>query len=51
MLDIILQCLDDNLLMAGQDFERLPTTYVIFVTESDVLKGGRLCYHIDLYRS
>ena len=33
--------------MAGQDFERLPTTYVIFVTESDVLKGGRLCYHID----
>lgn len=39
--------LDCNLLMAGQDFERLPTTYVIFVTESDVLKGGRLCYHID----
>ena len=39
--------LDCNMLVAGQDFERLPTTYVIFVTENDVLKGGRLCYHID----
>ena len=32
--------LDTNLLNKGEDFDRLPETYIIFITERDVLKGG-----------
>jgi predicted transposase/invertase (TIGR01784 family) len=39
--------IDGNELKAGKDFEKLPETYVIFITEHDVLKGGKPIYHID----
>lgn len=39
--------LDTNLLLPRQKFSELPETYVIFITEHDVLKGGLPLYHID----
>ena len=27
---------------AGQEFEELPTTYIIFITEKDIWKGGKI---------
>lgn len=39
--------LDLNSLEKGDDFEHLPETYVIFITENDVLKFGLARYHID----
>lgn len=39
--------LDLNALKKGDDFEMLPETYVIFITENDVLKLGLSIYHID----
>lgn len=39
--------LDLNSLKKGDNFENLPETYVIFITENDVLGGGKAKYHID----
>ena len=39
--------LDANYLDKGADFKALPEIYVIFITEHDVLKGGKQVYHID----
>lgn len=39
--------LDANSLKPSQDFNKLPETYVIFITEHDVLKKGKPIYHID----
>ena len=39
--------LDANSLLPRQDFDKLPETYVIFITEHDVLKGGLPLYHIN----
>ena len=39
--------IDANELKASQDFEKLPETYVIFITEHDVLGGGKPIYHIN----
>lgn len=39
--------LDTNLLLPRQKFSELPETYVIFITEHDVLKAGLPLYHID----
>lgn len=39
--------IDANALKSGEDYKNLPETYVIFVTENDVLKGGRPIYHIE----
>ena len=39
--------LDANLLLAGEDFEKLPETYVIFITERDVLKKGIPLYRVE----
>lgn len=39
--------LDVNLLLAGEDFEELPETYVIFITERDVLKRGLPLYRVE----
>ena len=33
--------------MEEQDFDALPETYVIFITENDVLNGGKPLYHIE----
>lgn len=39
--------LDANALLAGDDCEDLPETYIIFITEHDVLKGNLPIYHIE----
>lgn len=39
--------LDANALSAGDDFAALPETYVIFITERDVLKLGEPIYFIE----
>lgn len=41
--------LDSNSLPAGYDIRELVETYVIFITQSDVLAGNRSIYHIDRY--
>ena len=39
--------IDGNVLKTSKDFEKLPETYVIFITEHDVLGGGKPIYNID----
>lgn len=38
--------LDVENLNAGQEFEELPTTYIIFITEKDIWKGRKAIYHV-----
>ena len=39
--------MDAHLLKAGDDFSKLPESYVIFITENDVMKGGLPIYFIE----
>lgn len=39
--------MDANLLEKGTDFEALPETYVIFITENDVIGEGEAVYEIE----
>ena len=39
--------LDANLTDAGDDYDALNETYVIFITENDVLKAGLPIYHVE----
>lgn len=39
--------IDANITLPGDHYENLPETYVIFVTENDVLGGGLPLYHIE----
>ena len=39
--------IDDQVLIAGDSYEVLPETYVIFITENDVIGKGRPIYHIE----
>lgn len=39
--------MDANAVFLGEDTECLPETYVIFITEHDVLKGNLPIYHIN----
>lgn len=39
--------IDANLLLSGEKTEKLPETYVIFITENDVIGVGEPVYHID----
>lgn len=39
--------LDQDSLSSGEDWEKLPETYVIFITENDVLEHGLPLYHIE----
>ena len=39
--------IDANIFDRNADFRSLPDTYVIFITEHDVLAGGKQIYHID----
>lgn len=39
--------LDANTLKKSEDYDKLPESYVIFITRDDVLKGDRLIYHMD----
>ena len=39
--------MDADIALPGEDTEKLPETYVILITENDVLKGKLPLYHID----
>lgn len=39
--------LDANSLLPGMEFNSLPETYVIFITERDIIGQGEPIYHID----
>ena len=39
--------LDANVLLAGEETDKLPETYVIFITENDVLGRNKPIYHIQ----
>lgn len=39
--------MDANLLQKGEDFDQLPGTWVIFITENDVMGRGRPLYPIE----
>ena len=41
--------IDSKIMETGTDFEELPETFVIFITEKDVLGEGRPLYHIERY--
>ena len=41
--------MDINLLQKGEDFDELPETYVVFITEHDVIGKGRPLYHVGRY--
>lgn len=41
--------MDANLLQKGEKFDDLPETYVVFITEYDVLGKGKPLYHIGRY--
>ncbi len=41
--------MDANITEPGDDFEKLRESYVIFITETDVLKNGKAIYHIERY--
>lgn len=39
--------IDSDTLLVGDDYSKLPESFVIFITESDVLKGNQPLYIID----
>ena len=39
--------IDANTILPGDDMKELPETYVIFITENDVLGKGKPIYHIN----
>ena len=41
--------MDANLLQKGEDFDTLPETYVVFITEHDVIGDGQPLYQIERY--
>lgn len=41
--------IDSDILPAGVDVELIAETYVIFITENDVLNGSKPIYHIERY--
>ncbi len=40
--------MDIEFLNSGDDFEKLPITYVIFITENDIRGEGRAVYHFEM---
>ena len=42
--------LDSNLLLTGDEFEKLPETYVIFITETDIFRKGIPLYNVERHR-
>ena len=41
--------LDAHILKPGDDTENIPDSYVIFITENDVMKGNQLIYPMERY--
>ncbi|MBO6214891.1 MAG: hypothetical protein J6N76_05070 [Lachnospiraceae bacterium] len=39
--------IDSHLIQSGEDFNKLPETFVIFITENDVIGKGKPIYRID----
>ncbi len=39
--------MDANALKSGDDFDKLRDTYVIFITENDMMGGGKDVYHVN----
>lgn len=39
--------MDANTLVKGEDYDRLPESYVIFITENDVMEANLPVYHAD----
>lgn len=39
--------MDTNVTVPGEDYEKLPETYVIFITENDIFRKGLPIYHIE----
>ena len=39
--------IDANITEAGNKYDALTETYVIFITENDILKSGLPIYHVD----
>ena len=39
--------IDANTLVKGEDYDRLPASYVIFITENDVIGAGLPVYHAE----
>ena len=39
--------MDANLLEKGEDFDQLPETYVVFITERDVIGQGKPLYQVE----
>ena len=39
--------MDANALKSGEDFDKLRDTYVIFITENDMMGGGKDVYHVN----
>ncbi len=39
--------LDSQMLNTGEEYQNLPDSYVIFITETDVLKGKKAVYNIE----
>ncbi len=37
--------MDVNFLRKGEDFDSLPESYVIFITENDIIGKGQPVYH------
>ena len=43
--------LDAHILKPGENTEDIPDSYVIFITENDVMKGGKSIYSVERYVS
>lgn len=41
--------LDAHILKSGDDTENIPDSYVIFITENDVMKGNQPTYPVERY--
>ena len=41
--------LDAHILKSGDDTENIPDSYVIFITENDVMKGNQPIYPVERY--
>lgn len=41
--------LDSHILKSGEDTEKMPDSYVIFIIENDVMKGNQSIYQIEGY--
>lgn len=41
--------IDTNSLVSGSKFEDLPETFVIFITENDVMGANKPIYHVDRF--